>query len=66
MKYAYQELFIYKQLDFDTAQTYAVDVLMLLLEPLLVRQSRAWKIMLMNIFYYHLAIDTNRLTGGDY
>ncbi|MFT4967000.1 MAG: hypothetical protein ACI89P_001846 [Colwellia sp.] len=43
MKYAYQELFIYKQLDFDTAQTYAVDVLILLLEPLLVRQSRAWK-----------------------
>jgi hypothetical protein len=32
MKYAYQELFINKQLDFDTAQTYAVDVLMLLLE----------------------------------
>ncbi|TWX69497.1 AFG1 family ATPase [Colwellia demingiae] len=38
MKHAYQELLANKQLDFDTAQTHAVDALILLSEQLLAQQ----------------------------
>ncbi|MEY8251058.1 MAG: cell division protein ZapE, partial [Colwellia sp.] len=39
MKHAYQELLTNKQLDFDTAQTHAVDALILLSEQLLAQQQ---------------------------
>ncbi len=44
MKYAYQELLANKQLDFDNAQTQAVDALILLSEQLLAQQQSPEKL----------------------
>ena len=44
MKHAYQELLANKQLDFDTAQTHAVDALILLSEQLLAQQHLPEKV----------------------
>jgi len=54
MKHAYQELLTSKQLDFDAAQTDAVDALVLLSEQLLAQQQSAKKVKVnVSGLYFH-------------
>lgn len=54
MKHAYQELLASKQLDFDAAQTDAVDALVLLSEQLLAQQQSAKKVKVnVSGLYFH-------------